>query len=119
MEYLTQWEFWQEVGLAVAARLAVVAVALWAVKMTMDQINARSAQPKAAPQPAAPAAGAAPAWPGLPPNERIKAYYPLEGRHRPLTLKKPGAERTPWQEKMEKYLAGQPALSAGLSRRPR
>ena len=123
MEYLMQWEFWQEVGLTVAARLSMVAVALWAVKMTVDHLHAHAARPVIAPQSAAAAAPEILGWPGLPVNERIKAYHPLEGRHRPPVFKKPEpaavGHATPWQEKMAKYLAGEPVLSAGLPRRPR
>jgi len=112
MEYLTHWEFWREVALTVAARLSVIAAALWAVKMVTDRLAEKSG---AALQPAAPTGAIsrttmAPS--SMSGGSRIENYTTQKPHRRALTLKgtkaTPAAEAGIWREKMAKYLTGEP-----------
>ena len=114
MEYLTQWEFWQEVGLTVAARLSVVAVALWAVKMVTDHLGERPAAKTGSRRLLAPALPKITRTSRERHGGKTRGSYPAEVRHRPLTLKKPGPDS--WREKMGKYLSGEPIASPNVHR---
>jgi hypothetical protein len=111
MEYLTQWEFWQEVALSVAARLSVVAAALWAVKMVTDRLVEKTV---AVTPPASSPAGVAPALRGK--AGATGEFHSFEPRRRGLTLKT-GKTAVPsdaglWREKMAKYLTGEPSRAS-------
>ncbi len=117
MEYLMAGEFWREVGLTVAARLSVVAVALWAVKMVTDHLKGSAlVQPVPAGVPTA----------VEPPPTRMTNAVALEqpggqnsrgGVRRKLFLKKTESEA--WREKMGKYLSGEPVVTSTTPRRQR
>ena len=119
MEYLTQWEFWQEVGLTAAARLSVVAVALWAVKVALDHLRERT------PAVQTPQGTAAPVAREVPPLIRVlreggvRESRPLDERGHTLTLKKSdrGTTEQPvsWRAKMETYLSGEPLRTTSAS----
>jgi hypothetical protein len=109
MEYLTQWEFWQEIALSVAARLSVIAAALWGVKMVTDRLTAKPA----APSPGSPTAETREtvvlSLPGL--GGRVEEFRSARPVRRPLTLKAAGTAGAPeaeiWCEKMAKYLSSE------------
>lgn len=119
MEYLLQWEFWQDVGLTAAARLSVVAVALWAVKVALDYLRERPPVEKF------PQRTAGLVTPGVLPPIRlpgaggVKEFRPLDERRHSLTLKR--SERVTverlasWRQRMEQYLSGEPHASASAS----
>jgi hypothetical protein len=108
MEYLMLGEFWREVGLTVAARLSVVAVALWAVKMVTDHlkgvsiVGTEAAGPPILPQ--------NPPLPKVATPERTGVFHPVGGGHRRLSIKKPPPD--PWRTKMGKYLSGEPVVTS-------
>jgi len=117
MEYLGQWEFWQEVGLTVAARLSVIAAALWAVKMVTDRLKKQPATPSGLGELHLPAVSRSTAISRLPKGRKVKKSSPLKEHYRPLTLIKPRSDS--WKEKMGKYLSGEPVVSAGSPPKPR
>ncbi len=103
-ELVMQADFWREVSVTVAARLSVVAVALWGVKMMTDYLRGteRSTGKKAAPA-ATPAAA-----PGIP------VYALNTGGSRSSGTKSAGQADQPqpdaaesWKKKMGKYLSGE------------
>lgn len=109
MEYLMSGELWREVGLTVAARLSIVAVALWAVKMVTDHLR-ESIIPRPLPTIAAPAVTnlVQPVSAGA--SDRLAGYRLPAAVARRLSLKK--TESDSWREKMGKYLSGEPVVTS-------
>lgn len=110
MEYLTQWEFWQSVGLTVAARLSVVAVALWAVKMVTEQID-RGAVLVGRPGKITLTAGPEQSDAAVSRGKRIKPETPAWARQRGS----PPVDAM--RKQMASYLASETAFPAGTPRR--
>lgn len=116
MEYLMSGELLREVGLTVAARLSVVAVALWAVKMVTDHLrDSMSGRP----QPAVAAPVAPDRSQPVPAAvlDRLAGDRPSVTGPRGLSLKK--TESDSWREKMGKYLSGEPVVTSTSPRRQR
>jgi|GEM_PF-3297840 len=117
MDFLFAEEFWREVGLTVAARLSVVGVALWAVKMITDHWQqSMSSTPRSATVSSSPVTGdSSPARAVVP--EQLRAYTLPRTARRQLSLKK--TESDSWREKMGKYLSGEPVVTSAIPRRQR
>ncbi len=100
-EMLMQTDFWREVGITVAARLSVVAVALWGVKMLTDHLREAAPHPKpkktAKPAPAAPIPVYALQSSGS--NRSTSHSAGPGGRSQ--------SEVESWKKKMGKYLSGE------------
>jgi len=101
-------EFWQEVGLTVAARLSVVAVALWAVKMVTDHLKGVSIVGTETAGP--PILSEDALLPKVATRERTGVFHPVGGSRRRLSVKKPPSD--PWRTKMGKYLSGEPVVTS-------
>ena len=113
-KYLAQWDFWQGVGLTVAARLSVVVVALWAVKMATDHLARPVAAPRSIGQPTA----------SLPRREIPTPSADRQRRARFVSFEdgaapSPGRENPAevWRSKMDQYLAGKPTANSQTARR--
>lgn len=113
MEYLMLGEFWREVGLTVAARLSVVAAALWAVKMVTDHLTGLSVAGLPAARAPRPAPRKNPRVPTAAP-ERTGALSSPGGAARRLSVIKSQSDSR--RTTMGKYLSGEPAVTTKAPR---
>ena len=113
-KYLSQWSFWQGVGLTVAARLSVVVVALWAVKMVTDHLARPIAVPRSVRKPAAILPHREIPTPSVARQRQARFVSLDKGTPQGLGRDNPAEV---WRSKMDQYLAGKPVANHEVARR--
>ncbi len=113
-KYLTQWDFWQGVGLTVAARLSVVAVALWAVKIVTDHLARPVAVPRSVGKPAVALPRREIPTPSVARQQQARFVSFNEGAPQSAGRDNPAEV---WRSKMGQYLAGKPVAGREVARR--